>query len=100
MVAVRGRCKANVSTCAAVIWIVTEVGAGPIAAVDSAFDAVVNARSLNASAVLIRTSQVTSGAALSAVFRVIGQISAVVAATALAVGVAVVAAGPAVGVGP
>ena len=91
---------ADVSAGTAVVRIRTEVGAGPVAAVDSAIDTVVNACSSNASAVLIRTSQVTPGAALSAVFHVIGQISAVTPATGLSDGAAVVSAGPAVGVGP
>ena len=97
LVTVRGWFGADVSAGAAVVRIRNHGRACPVAD-HSAIDAVVNARSLNASAVLIRTSLVTPGAALSAVFHVIGQISAVVAATALAVGAAVVSAGPAVGV--
>ena len=99
LVAVRGRFGADVSAGAAVVRIRNHGRACPIAD-DSAIDTVVNARALNASAILVRTRCVTPGAASSAVAHVVGEIGAVIAATGLANGAAVIAAGPAVRVGP
>jgi hypothetical protein len=99
LVAVRCRFRADVAASTAVVRIGTQVGAHPVATVERAVDALVNACSLNACAILIRASQVASDTAPSTVFHVIGEVGAVTAATGLADIPAVDAAGPAVRVG-
>ena len=78
----RGRCGADVAAGAAVVRIPIHGDARPVAD-ESALDAPVMARSLNASALLEGSRVVTRGAAASAVFEIAVQIGAVTAATVL-----------------
>ena len=95
----RGRCGADISAGAAVVRIVTQIGAGPVAAVDSPLDALVNARSRHARTVLKGTRIVTRSAATPAIVEIVGEVGTVIPATCLSVDAAIISAGPAVRIG-
>src|SRR5262245_14590436 len=73
-IAVRGRFGADMPAGAAVVGIENQVGAGSIAAVDSAGDAVIKALSGNARDIFIHPWRGTRGAAVSTIEDVTAEI--------------------------
>jgi hypothetical protein len=94
------RCsRANVSAGTAIIRIETQIGTGSVAAVRSPFDALVYTHTGNASPVLVRTRCLTPAAASATVVEIVGQVGAIVAATFLTIGSAIISTRAAVGIG-
>jgi len=94
----RRRIRARIATRPTVLRIGSHVSTSP-EAVDSAVDAVIDARSGNTRDVFIRAGRIAHRPTTSAIGDIVFQIGAVIAATHLAVDPAVVPTGSAVGVG-